>query len=69
MLGTKIRQLDGIFCRWGVELPLIISNCISILSDGGLGMAMFSLGWYLRDSDIPTVNIGNKDIVWTLTLG
>ncbi|XP_038981140.1 probable auxin efflux carrier component 8 [Phoenix dactylifera] len=32
--------------RWRIELPLIISNCISILSDGGLGMAMFSLGLF-----------------------
>ncbi|VAH62387.1 unnamed protein product [Triticum turgidum subsp. durum] len=32
--------------RWQIQLPLIISNSIRILSDGGLGMAMFSLGLF-----------------------
>ncbi|CAM0882403.1 unnamed protein product [Alopecurus aequalis] len=32
--------------RWQLQLPLIISNSIRILSDGGLGMAMFSLGLF-----------------------
>jgi predicted permease len=31
-------------CRWHVEMPKIIKQSISILSDAGLGMAMFSLG-------------------------
>lgn len=31
-------------CRWNVEMPAIIARSISILSDAGLGMAMFSLG-------------------------
>lgn len=31
-------------CRWGVNLPKIVEQSISILSDGGLGMAMFSIG-------------------------
>ncbi|MBA0801583.1 hypothetical protein Gohar_011940 [Gossypium harknessii] len=30
--------------RWNVEMPAIIAKSISILSDAGLGMAMFSLG-------------------------
>lgn len=30
--------------RWGIEMPAIIARSISILSDAGLGMAMFSLG-------------------------
>ncbi|EHA8586855.1 Auxin efflux carrier component 1a [Cocos nucifera] len=30
--------------RWHVQMPAIISQSISILSDAGLGMAMFSLG-------------------------
>jgi len=32
--------------RWNVEMPAIIAKSISILSDAGLGMAMFSLGQY-----------------------
>ncbi|XP_015695107.1 probable auxin efflux carrier component 8 isoform X1 [Oryza brachyantha] len=32
--------------RWHIELPLIVINSIRILSDGGLGMAMFSLGLF-----------------------
>lgn len=35
-------------CRWGVSMPKIIEKSISILSDAGLGMAMFSLGWYFH---------------------
>ncbi|KAJ9694354.1 hypothetical protein PVL29_010046 [Vitis rotundifolia] len=30
--------------KWGIEMPAIIAKSISILSDTGLGMAMFSLG-------------------------
>lgn len=30
--------------RWHIEMPAIIAKSISILSDAGLGMAMFSLG-------------------------
>ncbi|XP_042502692.1 probable auxin efflux carrier component 8 [Macadamia integrifolia] len=33
--------------RWGPKLPAIVANSISILSDGGLGMAMFSLGLFM----------------------
>ncbi|XP_010932634.2 probable auxin efflux carrier component 1c isoform X1 [Elaeis guineensis] len=33
--------------RWHVEMPAIISRSISILSDAGLGMAMFSLGLFM----------------------
>ncbi|BAF05978.2 Os01g0715600 [Oryza sativa Japonica Group] len=32
--------------RWHIRLPLIVSNSIRMLSDGGLGMAMFSLGLF-----------------------
>ncbi|KAG8077727.1 hypothetical protein GUJ93_ZPchr0007g5921 [Zizania palustris] len=32
--------------RWHIQLPLIVNNSIRILSDGGLGMAMFSLGLF-----------------------
>ncbi|KAI7745220.1 hypothetical protein M8C21_029908 [Ambrosia artemisiifolia] len=33
--------------RWDVAMPKIIKNSISILSDAGLGMAMFSLGLFM----------------------
>ncbi|XP_058085699.1 probable auxin efflux carrier component 1d [Magnolia sinica] len=33
--------------RWGIKLPTIVDKSISILSDGGLGMAMFSLGLFM----------------------
>ncbi|XP_058729073.1 auxin efflux carrier component 2-like [Vicia villosa] len=33
--------------RWNIEMPLIIKGSISILSNTGLGMAMFSLGLFM----------------------
>ncbi|KAI3796119.1 hypothetical protein L1987_38783 [Smallanthus sonchifolius] len=33
--------------RWHVDMPIIIAKSISILSDAGLGMAMFSLGLFM----------------------
>ncbi|KAL9239036.1 hypothetical protein vseg_013393 [Gypsophila vaccaria] len=33
--------------RWNLEMPAIIAKSISILSDAGLGMAMFSLGLFM----------------------
>lgn len=33
--------------RWNVQMPAIIAQSISILSDAGLGMAMFSLGLFM----------------------
>ncbi|KAK1265936.1 Auxin efflux carrier component 1 [Acorus gramineus] len=33
--------------RWHVEMPAIVAKSISILSDAGLGMAMFSLGLFM----------------------
>ncbi|KAH9675338.1 auxin efflux carrier component [Citrus sinensis] len=35
------------FFRWHVEMPAIIARSIAILSDAGLGMAMFSLGLFM----------------------
>ncbi|XP_021910829.1 auxin efflux carrier component 1-like, partial [Carica papaya] len=34
--------------RWHVQMPAIIAQSISILSDAGLGMAMFSLGQLIQ---------------------
>lgn len=39
--------IHSVFYRWHVEMPAIIAKSISILSDAGLGMAMFSLGEYI----------------------
>ncbi|KAL6905674.1 hypothetical protein ACP4OV_003275 [Aristida adscensionis] len=33
--------------RWGIEMPAIIAQSIAILSNAGLGMAMFSLGLFM----------------------
>ncbi|KAK8526261.1 hypothetical protein V6N12_020739 [Hibiscus sabdariffa] len=33
--------------RWNVHMPKILEKSISILSDAGLGMAMFSLGLFM----------------------
>ncbi|GAA0168460.1 secondary carrier transporter [Lithospermum erythrorhizon] len=33
--------------RWNVKMPAIITGSIAILSDAGLGMAMFSLGLFM----------------------
>lgn len=33
--------------RWNIQMPTIVKGSISILSDAGLGMAMFSLGIYI----------------------
>ncbi|KAL1815081.1 hypothetical protein ACET3Z_017655 [Daucus carota] len=33
--------------KWDVEMPAIIAKSIAILSDAGLGMAMFSLGLFM----------------------
>ncbi|XP_027177208.1 auxin efflux carrier component 2 isoform X2 [Coffea eugenioides] len=33
--------------RWNIQMPAIVKGSISILSDAGLGMAMFSLGLFM----------------------
>ncbi|KAK9055264.1 hypothetical protein SSX86_026346 [Deinandra increscens subsp. villosa] len=33
--------------RWDIKMPTIVSGSIAILSDAGLGMAMFSLGLFM----------------------
>ncbi|VVA92257.1 unnamed protein product [Arabis nemorensis] len=37
----------SVMTRWNVAMPKIIQQSISILSDAGLGMAMFSLGLFM----------------------
>ncbi|XP_029118952.1 probable auxin efflux carrier component 8 [Elaeis guineensis] len=53
--------------RWGIELPLIIRNCISMLSDGGLGMAMFSLGLFMA-SQSSIIACGTRMMVLSMAL-
>lgn len=36
-----------ISCRWGIKKPQIMENSVTILSNAGLGMAMFSLGLFM----------------------
>ncbi|OWM69760.1 hypothetical protein CDL15_Pgr025609 [Punica granatum] len=40
----------SIHYRWKIELPAIVKNSILILSQGGLGMAMFSLGLFMAST-------------------
>jgi auxin efflux carrier family protein len=49
---THLIVLLTISHRWQIQLPLIVSNSIRILSDGGLGMAMFSLGMYYNSKPL-----------------
>jgi hypothetical protein len=39
-----LTQISLKYYRWNIQMPTIIKGSISILSDAGLGMAMFSLG-------------------------
>ncbi|XP_068654323.1 probable auxin efflux carrier component 1d [Aristolochia californica] len=34
-------------CKWDIKKPLILENSVTILSNAGLGMAMFSLGLFM----------------------
>ncbi|BAT83398.1 hypothetical protein VIGAN_04053900 [Vigna angularis var. angularis] len=38
---------SSIHFRWGLRMPEIVNQSIEILSNGGLGMAMFSLGLFM----------------------
>ncbi|XAR51773.1 hypothetical protein NMG60_11006505 [Bertholletia excelsa] len=42
----------SIHFRWEVNLPKIVGQSVSILADGGLGMAMFSLGLFMASRNI-----------------
>ncbi|KAL9297157.1 hypothetical protein ACSQ67_023053 [Phaseolus vulgaris] len=53
-LKTKIIVFDFLkvankvnLCRWGLHMPEVVTQSIEILSNGGLGMAMFSLGLFM----------------------
>lgn len=44
VMGLIIMSMGYFGSRWHVAMPKILQQSISILSDAGLGMAMFSLG-------------------------
>lgn len=44
VMGTNNEYMGDFGSRWHVAMPKILQQSISILSDAGLGMAMFSLG-------------------------
>lgn len=37
-------MFSSVMGRWNVGMPSLVKNSIKIISDAGLGMAMFSLG-------------------------
>ncbi|KAJ3694922.1 hypothetical protein LUZ60_000299 [Juncus effusus] len=51
--------------RWNVEMPAIVAKSISILSDAGLGMAMFSLGLFMALQP-RIIACGNKVALFTM---
>ncbi|KAL0332034.1 UNVERIFIED_CONTAM: putative auxin efflux carrier component 8 [Sesamum calycinum] len=53
--------------RWGVKLPKVIQNSISLLSDGGLGMAMFSLGLFMA-SQARVIACGTRKAVLAMAM-
>ncbi|KAK9058505.1 hypothetical protein SSX86_023347 [Deinandra increscens subsp. villosa] len=46
-------------CRWEIKKPQILENSVTILSDAGLGMAMFSLGLFMA-SQTKLIACGNR---------
>ncbi|KAI0524853.1 hypothetical protein KFK09_004242 [Dendrobium nobile] len=56
-----------ISCRWNIEMPAIVSKSISILSDAGLGMAMFSLGLFMALQP-RIIACGNKMAAFSMAL-
>lgn len=46
-------------CRWGIKKPEILENSVTILSNAGLGMAMFSLGLFMA-SQPKLIACGNR---------
>ncbi|KAK1666770.1 hypothetical protein QYE76_054929 [Lolium multiflorum] len=53
--------------RWQIQLPLVVSNSIRILSDGGLGMAMFSLGLFTA-LQTKIIACGTKKMLLSLSI-
>nr|GMC59415.1 auxin efflux carrier component 8 [Ipomoea batatas] len=53
--------------RWGLSLPTIVQKSISILSDGGLGMATFSLGLFMA-SQASIIPCGTKKAILAMAM-
>ncbi|XP_020596328.1 probable auxin efflux carrier component 8 [Phalaenopsis equestris] len=53
--------------RWAIVLPTIIKNSISILANGGLGMAMFSLGLFMA-SQSRIIACGLRMLIFSMVL-
>ncbi|CAO2822191.1 unnamed protein product [Amaranthus hypochondriacus] len=53
--------------RYNVQMPSIITNSISILSDAGLGMAMFSLGLFMALQP-KIIACGNKVAIFSMAI-
>ncbi|NP_001276195.1 auxin efflux carrier component 6a [Glycine max] len=47
MSGTCLSDLFISSCVWNMEMPSLIKASVKIISDAGLGMAMFSLGLFM----------------------
>ncbi|KAL7100840.1 hypothetical protein ACP275_08G019900 [Erythranthe tilingii] len=58
---------SSIHFRWGVKLPKVIENSILLISNGGLGMAMFSLGLFMA-SQARLIACGTRKAVLAMAL-
>ncbi|CAI9109629.1 OLC1v1009488C1 [Oldenlandia corymbosa var. corymbosa] len=58
---------SSIHFRYGVQLPEIVDRSISILSDGGLGMAVFSLGLFMA-SQAKLLACGTRNTLLALAM-
>ncbi|EYU34112.1 hypothetical protein ABFS82_08G019900 [Erythranthe guttata] len=58
---------SSIHFRWEVKLPKVIENSILLLSNGGLGMAMFSLGLFMA-SQARLIACGTRKAVLAMAL-
>ncbi|GFP79278.1 putative auxin efflux carrier component 5 [Phtheirospermum japonicum] len=57
----------SIHFRWSVKLPKVIENSVSLLSNGGLGMAMFSLGLFMA-SQARLIACGTRKAVLAMSM-
>ncbi|XP_073279854.1 auxin efflux carrier component 8-like [Primulina huaijiensis] len=57
----------SIHYRWGAKLPKVVENSVTLLSNGGLGMAMFSLGLFMA-SQASLIACGTRNAVLAMVL-
>ncbi|XP_078431284.1 putative auxin efflux carrier component 1c isoform X2 [Wolffia australiana] len=53
--------------RWHIGMPIIVEKSISILSDAGLGMAMFSIGLFMALQP-KTVSCGRSATIFSMAM-